>query len=56
MRKTNEVRCHWCGKPVEIRPGNLVHVGGLGEIYGCDTCLGLVPVEEKEEEKEENNG
>lgn len=49
-------KCHWCGNPVVIGPGNLVHVGGLGEIYGCDKCLDLKPIEpKKEEEKEETD-
>lgn len=36
-----KVRCFWCEQ--EFTPGiaNYVHVGGHGEVYGCDKCLEL---------------
>ena len=33
--------CFWCHKDFQPRAFNYVHVGGHGEVPGCDACLGL---------------
>ncbi len=38
----NDEPCHWCGTTRFQHDGfHLVHVGGKGDVYGCDKCLGL---------------
>ncbi len=37
--------CYWCRDVVNPTRHNLVHVGGQGEVYGCDSCLGLQKVD-----------
>jgi len=34
-------KCYWCGKVFAPDSFNRAHVGGQGEVYGCDTCLNL---------------
>jgi len=33
--------CHWCGKSFVLTSHNKVHLGGHGDVYGCNTCLNL---------------
>lgn len=37
-------KCFWCGKEVPHADlHHFVHLGGHGEVCGCDDCLGLAP-------------
>lgn len=38
-------KCFWCGKEFEPTSHNLVHVGGHGDVYGCNECLGFEEAE-----------
>ena len=33
--------CHWCKKRFTATIHNCVHLGGHGNVYGCNKCLDL---------------
>uniref|UniRef100_A0A6M3KVG2 C2H2-type domain-containing protein n=1 Tax=viral metagenome TaxID=1070528 RepID=A0A6M3KVG2_9ZZZZ len=39
--KLREHQCWWCGKTFIATSHNWAHVGGHGNVPGCDDCLGL---------------
>lgn len=38
------VKCFWCGREFIPDSHNYAHVGGHGEVPGCDECLDLKPL------------